>query len=64
MVLMILLEPASDVHESPTSLGHVHNHSVRTINPDRAHDVDLLGSSAEIVNERDGDNDPIYGLAL
>jgi hypothetical protein len=37
--------------DSPTSVGRVHHHSIRTIT-DHNPRVDLLGSSAEIVDER------------
>jgi Transient receptor potential (TRP) ion channel len=39
------------VDDSPTSVGRVHHHSIRTIT-DLNPRVDLLGSSAEIVDER------------
>lgn len=41
---------SSTLDDSPTSLGHVHHHSIWTIT-DHAPGIDLLGSSAEIVNE-------------
>ncbi|KAI9743118.1 MAG: hypothetical protein M1818_003413 [Claussenomyces sp. TS43310] len=50
-----ILAPASaDTNDRPTSVGHVNNHNVRTVNPEHFTDVDLLGRSAEIVNERRG----------
>lgn len=52
-----ILEPVpADMNDRPTSLGHAHIHNVRTVNPDDYTDVNLLGSSAEIVNERSNSN--------
>lgn len=41
----------STIEDSPTSLGHVQHHSIQTVAPVH-NNMDLLGSSAEIVDER------------
>jgi hypothetical protein len=49
-----ILPPGSDtLSERPTNVGHVHNHSVQTINPEHMQELNLFGSSAEIVNTSD-----------
>lgn len=45
---------SSIIDDSPTSVGHVHHHSIWTVT-DHTPGVDLLGSSAEIVNLRPND---------
>lgn len=38
--------------ERPTSYGFVPQHSISRVDPDHRHHIDLLGSSAEVVDER------------
>lgn len=44
------VSPSPD--ERPTSFGFVTQHSINRVDPDQMHNVDLLGTSAEVVDER------------